>query len=186
MQDYGSDRRFMPEMRHEGGIMDDNPNPTAEQMRNRTERVYDRVKYVLEHFPQTRGDHLLCWIVVLRKYYNKLVKIDTENGKLTLSFKTYDCVFMVPAPETVRRRCQEIQHDEKERIWRIVANNLKIDVFEPEWREREDAMEEFKKIARDSVYLPTERVIRKRKINEKAHFDYYSGFEMRQAMLQEY
>lgn len=146
--------------------MNDNPTPTGSEMIERTRRMKDMVEVVLINFPQTRGDYLWLWITVLRKFYWKLVRITTKPT-LKMEFASFEAAFLIPTPESCRRRSQEIIHEEKERIWGLipVPNGLDIEEF----RESEEGKKAFMKLARNSQLLPTERVIRKRIRNERVH-----------------
>ena len=170
--------------------MDTNPNPTGSEMMQRSMRMHDMVKVILVNFPQTRGDHLLLWITVLRKFYWKIVTVTTKPT-LKMEWVSYDAAFLTPSPEGARRRCQEIQSSERTRLWDIVAEHHpdlviwaasnadsdgKIDPLA--WRENEQCKKEFMKLARTSELLPTERVIRKRMRNQAAHISNYGLGQM--------
>ena len=130
---------------------------------------------------------MLLYIMVLRKYYWRLVRITTKPT-LILEFASFDSFFKIPAAETVRRRAQECQHAERERIWGIVAERypglvtipdpLDKNINPNEWRKNETCKAEFMKIAKTSQLLPTERVIRKRWRNETAHVHEYTDQQM--------
>jgi hypothetical protein len=111
-------------------------------MLNRTERIKDMVLQILTDFPTTRGDDTQLYIRVLQKYYWKVVQVRTKPS-LTLNFGKFENLLMVPAPESVRRRRQEIHSELRHRIERGEITG--------------------------SMLLPTERVIHKRIRSENAH-----------------
>ena len=123
-------------------MLDRANNPTGADMIKRSEKLKYRVLAILEDIPQTRGDDMLLYIYVLRRYYWRIVKINMKNGFSMSCSKTED-FFKLPNYETCRRRREEWQAIEKHRIERGEITSSSI--------------------------LPTERVIRKRERNESAH-----------------
>jgi hypothetical protein len=117
-------------------------NPTGAVMMQRSEKIKYRVLAVLEDVPQTRGDDMLLYIHVLRRFYWRIVKISMKDG-FSMSTNTFKDFFFLPSYETCRRRRQEWQEIDKHRIARgeITSSNI----------------------------LPTERTIHKRERNENAH-----------------
>jgi hypothetical protein len=157
--------------------LNQNLTPTGKEMIDRTRRVYDMVEAVLRNVPQTRGDHMLLYVNVLRRYYWKLVKV-TTRPTLILEYASYDAFFLCPAAETCRRRSQEIQHDERERVWKMVAENYPSLANQADFRDNEMCLKEFMKLAKTSELLPTERVIRKRRRNQEVHAHEFSTGQM--------
>lgn len=120
-----------------------NPNPSGATMIERNETHHEMVLERLRAVPRTRGDDLQLWLAVLRKYYWRYVKVQTRDGSLSIMFSHFSHSFYIPMPESIRRRRQEIQSEEKAK----------------------------KKMGKeyDEKLLPTERVQRKRERNELAH-----------------
>ena len=117
-------------------------------MLERTKRMKDYVREILISTPRTRGDDLQLWLAVLKHHYWRLVKVQTRGGSLSIMFSHFQHSFLVPMPESIRRRRQEIQAAEK----------AKKEAGQPY----------------DPKLLPTERVERKRERNELAHEHYFS------------
>lgn len=124
-----------------------NDNPTGDQMFKRTERIKDMVKQILIDYPQTRGDDTLLYITLLRKYYWRIVKVNTRNGGLVIDYGQFGNVFYTPSHETARRRRQEIQSEERHKLERGEITH--------------------------SDLLPSIRVIKKRIRNENAYRHYH-------------
>jgi hypothetical protein len=72
-------------------------------MMARGERVKDRVFEILEAHPQARGDDLLLLYYYWRRW-----------GKIRITFAKFEDLFQASAPETVRRRRQEIMQEHPE------------------------------------------------------------------------
>ena len=82
-----------------------NDNPTGIQMVRRTEKVKDRVAWILKRYPQTKGDDLqLIW-----RYYKHYTNI-------SIHFSDFKELLMAPSTETIRRRRQELQSPEKQAL----------------------------------------------------------------------
>jgi hypothetical protein len=120
----------------------DNKNPTGAEMMRRSEKIKYRVLAVLEDIPQTRGDDMLLYIHVLRRYYWRIVKISMKDG-FSMTCGDMKDFFMLPNYETCRRRREEWQELDRHKIARGEITS--------------------------SAILPTERVIHKRERNERAH-----------------
>ena len=104
-----------------------NDNPTGEQMLERGLKVKDRVAWLLKRYPQTKGDDLqLVW-----RYYQHYTNI-------RIKFSDFKELLMSPAPETIRRRRQELQQPERQ------------------------ALENGEITLEDCQYLPKERTVKKR------------------------
>ena len=123
-----------------------NPTPTGAEMAARTEKIKYRVLAVLEDVPQTRGDDMLLYIHVLRRFYWRIVRINMRGG-FSMTTQNFKDFFMLPSFETCRRRRQEWQEIEKKRIERGEITSSEL--------------------------LPTERVLHKRERNESAHNHIY-------------
>jgi len=119
-----------------------NDNPTGAEMMRRSEKIKYRVLDVLENIPQTRGDDMLLYIHVLRRFYWRIVRISMRGG-FSMSCADMKSFFMLPSFESCRRRRQEWQAAELHRIERGEITS--------------------------SAILPTQRVIHKRERNESAH-----------------
>ena len=103
-----------------------------------------------------------------------------------MHFYKFDNVFLVPAPDTIRRRAQERFHHQKEMYWKQVAKRLgwanplflqgneeecaaqlkEWKAREEAWRETDEAKLLFEQLAKGDIYLPTAKTINKRKILE--------------------
>jgi hypothetical protein len=80
-------------------------NPTGAMMVQRTEKVKDRVAYILTQYPQTRGDDLqLVW-----RYYQLYTNV-------RIKFSDFKALLMCPAPETISRRRRELQESERKAV----------------------------------------------------------------------
>jgi hypothetical protein len=63
-------------------------------------RIKDKVKQILEDYPQCRGDDLqLVW-----RYY-------TQYTGIRMKFSMFRELLLAPAPETLSRRRRELQHE---------------------------------------------------------------------------
>jgi len=159
----------------------DKKNPSGKTMLDRANKIGDMVLDVLKHYPQSRGDHMLVWLGVLRRYYWKLVRISTKPT-LQMTWVSFDAFFYCPSFESCRRRAQEWQHDEKERIWMEVAAQYPELLVQygndVEWRENELAVKAFLKLAKKSDILPMARTIRKRMRNESVHEKYFTDRQL--------
>lgn len=144
-----------------------NERPTGADMILRSRRCKDQVLQVLKECPQARGDHMLLYIMVLKRFYSPYVKV-TTRPRLSLEYKNFKAFFFCPAAETIRRRCQEIQSEERERIWKLVAMKHPTMSLQ-EMMHTPACIEEFCKYAAESEVLPRERTLRKRMRNELAH-----------------
>lgn len=83
----------------------ENKTPTGQVMVERTEKVKDRVKSILTQYPPCRGDDtLLIW-----RYWRRYCGLNIE-------FNDFQQLLRATSSETIRRRRQELQHDEYKRI----------------------------------------------------------------------
>lgn len=73
--------------------------PSGAKMAERTRKVKDQVKSILEEFPSTRGNDTLLIYRLLRRFY----------PHIKITFTTFEQLFYIPAFETMRRRRQELQ-----------------------------------------------------------------------------
>jgi hypothetical protein len=81
-------------------MIEDEAHPSGATMIKRACRIKDKVKDILERYPQTKGDDLqLTW-----RYY-------MEYTEVRLSFQTFKALLLCPAPETLSRRRRELQHE---------------------------------------------------------------------------
>ena len=120
-----------------------NPTPSGSQMLARSEKVKDRVAWLLKRYPQTKGDDLqLVW-----RYYKAYTNI-------RIKFVDFKELLMSPAPETIRRRRQELQQIEKQGL---EAGEITLD---------------------DCQYLPKERTIKKRHNYRNALKAYYGNGQL--------
>jgi len=109
----------------------------------RSEKVKDRVAWLLKRYPQTKGDDLqLVW-----RYYKAYTNI-------RIKFVDFKELLMSPAPETIRRRRQELQQIEKQGL---EAGEITLD---------------------DCQYLPKERTIKKRHNYRNALKAYYGNGQL--------
>lgn len=119
------------------------PNPTGEQMLERGLKVKDRVAWILKRYPQTKGDDLqLVW-----RYYKAYTNI-------RIKFVDFKELLMSPAPETIRRRRQELQQIEKQGL---EAGEITLE---------------------DCQYLPKERTLKKRHNYRNALKAYYGNGQL--------
>ena len=120
-----------------------NPTPTGKQMLERGLKVKDRVAWLLKRYPQCKGDDLqLTW-----QYYKHYTEV-------RITFETFKALLMCPAPETIRRRRQELQQIEKQGL---EAGEITLD---------------------DCQYLPKERTITKRHNYRNALKAYYGNGQL--------
>ena len=106
-------------------------------------KVKDRVAWILKRYPQTKGDDLLLTWQYYKHYTNIRIK-----------FVDFKELLMSPAPETLRRRRQELQQPEKQ------------------------ALENGEITLDDCQYLPKERTIRKRHNYRNALKAYYGNGQL--------
>jgi hypothetical protein len=160
----------------------ENKTPTGEEMIKRNRKHREQVESILPNFPPTRGDDLELWVTVLRKFYWKQVDIyqAPKGGALTIKFHKRENLYSIPCMESIRRRRQEIQHEQKELIWKQAAKNLNAidNPQEDTWRETAAAQAEFLKLAKGNPYLPTERVLRKRRRNQDAQTNEFGSGQL--------
>jgi len=155
-----------------------NDNPTGATMLARANRVRDKVKAQLPNYPPGRGNHPLNYLYYLKHYCYKQVQVQTKPT-IVLKYASFEAFLHCPSFETVRRRTQEIQHEEKERIWAQVAFNLGwTNSTDIECRARVEGMKEFNKLAKHSDLLPTKRTREKRNRNENVHVEYFSDKQL--------
>jgi hypothetical protein len=154
-----------------------NDNPTGETMLTRANRVRDKVKAQLPNYPPGRGNHPLNYLYYLKHYCYKQVRVQTKPT-IVLKYASFEAFLHCPSFETVRRRTQEIQHEERARIWKQVEANLGREL-DQEGREGEEPRKEFDRLAKQSDLLPTKRTREKRNRNEKVHVEYFSDKQMR-------
>ena len=84
-----------------------NDTPTGPEMLARSEKVKDRVAWLLTRYPQCKGDDLqLMW-----RYYKHYTHI-------RIQFSDFKELLMSPSTETIRRRRQELQKPEKDALAR--------------------------------------------------------------------
>lgn len=81
--------------------MADNPNPTGAVMFARGQTVKARVKEILIEVPQSKGDDLILIYNYWRQY-----------DAIRIGFKQFKDLLYATSPETIRRRRQELQHDD--------------------------------------------------------------------------
>ena len=149
------------------------------------------VKQILPDFPAARSDDAELQVVVYRKFYWRQVRVRSfKNGQgewCMTTTATYDNWRLLPNYESLRRRRQELQHDEREKLWAIVAKNHQSEVIaalsqvEPSmekgeaeaiaqsWRKIPYCRKEFEDLAEGNPYLPSKRVMRKRTRAEAAY-----------------
>lgn len=82
----------------------DTKNPTGAMMVERTYRVRDRVREILQEFPSSRGNDTLLIYRYLRRFH----------PEVRITFTAFEAMMRVPAFETIRRRRQELQVEEPE------------------------------------------------------------------------
>jgi hypothetical protein len=80
-----------------------NPNPTGAVMLARGVTVKARVKEILIEIPQTKGDDLL----LIYHYWRR-------HDFIRISFSKFKDLIYATSPESIRRRRQELQHDNAE------------------------------------------------------------------------
>ena len=84
--------------------------PTGALMLKRSHIIAEKVEEILPSFRSTSGSYLQLWIRVCQRYYDKQVRIryDRKTTALSIHFFEFKNQQLVPTPETVRRRAQEI------------------------------------------------------------------------------
>lgn len=80
------------------------PIPSGETMLARGIKVKDRVKEIYIIFPSTRGDDRL----LIKRY------LDRFCPQVRLTAKQFELLRTIPSFETIRRRGQELRHDNSE------------------------------------------------------------------------
>ena len=78
-----------------------NPNPSGLEMMKNHPTVKARVKQLLIEVPQTRGDDLL----LIYHYWRR-------HDFIRISFARFKDLIFATSPETIRRRRQELTHDD--------------------------------------------------------------------------
>jgi hypothetical protein len=157
----------------------DERNPTGAQMLARGYQVKLNLYSHLPSYPPGRGSHALNYLYYLKRFCWRSVRVQT-TPTITLTYASFEAFRHTPTYESVRRRTQEIQHDERERIWLLVAEKLAYPDFKDKaWRKTNEAAKAaFNELAKTSVYLPTKRTREKRGRFENAQTHYYSDRQM--------
>lgn len=143
-------------------------NPSGAKMLERTIKVKSQVKDILETYPATKGSDMLVIYRWLRRYYPHIQIKPTEFKEL----------FLIPSFETVRRRRQELQHEQRERIRTMLFqrhpeyNALRLS--EELDRTLNGALDEFGEVN----IQPTNRTRRKRARRETAFRDNFGRGEV--------
>jgi len=150
--------------------------PSGATMWERSKKVKQFMKRLLGFKPTTRGSNWTAIIYYLHYFVsNKLVHV--HFGKhITITLKGWDALFLIPSPETIRRRRAEIQNAKEYNTYGsgwmdALFAGLKEDSPGVEWRWKYPDLR------------PSERTIIKRKAREQAvRNNYGSGYSLEDHM----